>query len=90
MPTSRATIAPMIVQKGAEAPSPGTWTFMPQMLAIRVSGRITTLKAVSTRSTSLTRWESTDSFVTSSASTTSLKFSSMSQMRSDASTMSSK
>ena len=48
------------------------------------------LNAVSTRRTSFTRWESTDSFVSSSASTTSLKFSSMSQMRSEASTMSSK
>ena len=45
---------------------------MPQMLASSVSGRITTLKAVSTRSTSFTRWESTDSLVSSSASTTSL------------------
>ncbi len=45
---------------------------MPQMLANRVSGRITTLKAVSTRSTSFTRWDSTDSFVSSSASMTSL------------------
>ena len=45
---------------------------MPQMLAIRVSGRTMTLIAVSTRRISLTRWLSTDSFVSSSASTISL------------------
>jgi len=54
-----------MVQNGADSGSPGTWTFMPQMLAIGVRGRITTLNAVSTRRTSLTRWERTDSFVTS-------------------------
>ena len=37
-----------------ERPTP---TFMPQMLAIRVSGRTMTLIAVSTRRMSLTRWE---------------------------------
>ena len=45
---------------------------MPQRLAIRVSGRMMTLNAVSTRRMSLTRCEITDSFVSSSASTTSL------------------
>ena len=50
----------------------GNSTFMPNMLASSVSGRITTLKAVSTFSTSFTRCEITDSFVSSSASTTSL------------------
>ena len=45
---------------------------MPQMLAIRVSGRTMTLIEVSTRRMSLTRWEITDSLVSSSASTTSL------------------
>ena len=45
---------------------------MPQMLAIRVSGRMITLNAVSTRRMPFTRCEMTDSFVCSSASTTSL------------------
>ena len=63
---------------------------MPKMLATSVSGRTTTLIAVSALRMSLTRCERTDSFVDSRPSTTSLKFSSMSQMRSDASLMSSK
>ena len=63
---------------------------MPQIEAISVSGRKITENAVSTRKTSLERCAIADSFVDSSASTTSLKFSSMSQIRSDASTMSSK
>ena len=57
------------------APTPvwnGNSTFMPNRLASRVRGRITTLNAVSTFSTSFTRCEITDSFVSSSASTTSL------------------
>ena len=61
-----------MIQKAAMSPSPGTPTFMPHRLAMKVSGRTTTLNAVSTRSTSLTRWEITDSLVSSSASTTSL------------------
>ena len=73
IPTSRATHPPDDHPEGARVrPSPGTPTFMPQMLATSVSGRTTTLNAVSTRRTSLTRWEITDSLVSSSASTTSL------------------
>ena len=71
-------------------PSPGTCTFMPKIEAMSVSGRMITLNAVSTRRTSLTRCDSSDSFVDSRPSTTSLKFSSMSQTRSDASLTSSK
>ena len=41
----------MIIQNGADSLSPGTCTFMPQMLAMKVSGRTTTLMAVSTRRT---------------------------------------
>ena len=52
--------------------SPGTFTFMPQMLATSVSGRTITEIAVRTRNTSLVRWAICDSFVLSSASTTSL------------------
>src|SRR5204863_83127 len=55
-----------------------------------VSGSRITLTTVSTRSTSFWRWEITDSFVSSNASTTSLKLSSWSQIRSLASTRSSK
>ena len=53
-------------------PRPGTCTFMPQMLAISVSGSTITQNAVSTRNVSLVRWAIADSFVSSSASTTSL------------------
>ena len=53
-------------------PPPGSSTFMPQTLAISVAGRKTMLKTVRMRRTSLKRWESTDSFVCSSASITSL------------------
>ena len=62
----------MMAQKAATLPSKGKSTFIPNTLANSVSGRITTLNAVSTRSTSFTRCESTDSLVSSSASTTSL------------------
>ncbi len=71
-------------------PSPGNATFIPNSPVRTVSGSIVTLKIVSRRRTSFWRWESTDSFVSSSASTTSLKLSSRSQIRSAASTMSSK
>ena len=54
------------------SPSPGTCTFMPQMLATSVSGRTITEIAVSTRKVSLVRWAISASFVSSSASTTSL------------------
>ena len=77
-------------EAAAEELWPGKATFMPNVEAMSVSGRITTLNAVRTRRTSLTRCESTDSFVDSRPSTTSLKFSSMSQTRSDASLTSSK
>jgi hypothetical protein len=62
----------MMIQKAVRPCSPGTRTFMPQMLAISVSGSTTTLMAVSTRTVSFTRCESTDSFVSSRASMTSL------------------
>ncbi len=62
----------MITQNGAASPSPGTRTFMPKIEAINVSGRNTTVSTVSTRSTSFSWWERTDSFVASSASTVSL------------------
>ena len=45
---------------------------MPPMLAMRVSGSSATLNAVRTRSESLSRCDSTDSFEPSSASATSL------------------
>ena len=61
-----------MIQKAVLSPSPGTPTFMPHRLAMKVSGSTITLKAVSTRRISLTRCEITDSFVSSSASTTSL------------------
>ena len=53
-------------------PHPGTLTFIPKMLATRVSGRSTTLAAVRIRNESLSRWDRTDSFVDSRPSTTSL------------------
>ena len=53
-------------------PRPGTGTFIPKMLAMSVSGRSTTLAAVRIRNESFRRCESTDSFVDSSASMTSL------------------
>ena len=66
-------MAPITIQKrGSMLSCPGTRTFIPQMLAIRVSGRTMTLIEVSTRRMSLTRWEITDSLVSSSASATSL------------------
>ena len=45
---------------------------MPKMLASSVSGSSATLNAVRTRSDSFSRCDSTDSFESSSASTTSL------------------
>ena len=51
---------------------PGTCTFMPQIEAISVSGRKITQKAVRIRKISFERWAIADSFVSSSASTTSL------------------
>jgi len=72
IPTSRASIAPTMMKKSVLSPSPGTPTFMPQMLAMRVNGRTMTLIEVSTRRMSLTWCDRTDSFVASSASMTSL------------------
>ena len=63
---------------------------MPKKLAISVSGRKISEIAVSARNTSLVRCAIADSLVASRPSTTSLKFSSMSHARSDASMMSSK
>src|SRR5689334_21006489 len=71
-PASTATITPAITQKASVEPSPGTLTFMPQMLAMSVSGSRITETEVSTRSTLFRRCVITDSFVSSSASTTSL------------------
>ena len=64
--------AARIAKKVQPSPSPGKCTFMPAIDAMRVSGSTITLNAVSTRRTSLTRWEITDSLVSSRASTTSL------------------
>ena len=61
-----------ITQNAAAVPLPGKSTFMPKTLAISVSGSRIALKTVSTRRTSFWRCEITDSFVDSSASTTSL------------------
>ena len=61
-----------VIQNAAMLCSPGTPTFIPQRLAMNVSGRTITLIEVSTLRTSFTRCESTDSLVSSSASTTSL------------------
>ena len=72
MPPSRTTIAARITQNAVESCSPGTPTFMPQMLATSVSGRTITENAVRTRKVSLVRCAIADSFVDSSASTTSL------------------
>lgn len=90
IPLSTQTISPMMAQKAWIERSPGTPTFMPQIVPISVSGSMITLNAVSTRRMSFRRCDRTDSFVASRPSTTSLKFSSMSQIRSDASLMSSK
>ena len=62
----------MIARNENSSLSPGTGTFIPKMLAMRVSGRRTTLTAVRIRNESLSRCERTDSFVDSSASMTSL------------------
>ena len=51
---------------------PGKWTFMPKTPVRNVSGSITTLKIVSTYRMSFCWWLMSDSFVSSSASTTSL------------------
>ena len=72
MPASTSTIEAMMIQNAVIDSSPGTRTFMPKIDAISVSGRMITLKAVSTRRTSLTRCEIADSLVSSSPSTTSL------------------
>ena len=49
IPTSIATITPAMIQKAVVSPSPGTPTFMPHRLAMKVSGSTMTLNAVSTR-----------------------------------------
>ncbi len=89
-PPSTTIIAITTPQKPMIDCSPGTRVFMPNTLAMSVSGRTMTLMAVRMRNVSFRRWEMTASLVDSSASTTSLKFSSMSQTRSEASLMSSK
>ena len=61
-----------MIQKAVWVASPGNATFIPKMPEIRVNGSKTTLKTVRIRSTSFCRCEITDSFVLSSASTTSL------------------
>jgi len=62
----------MMIQKAVADAKPGKSTFIPKMLASRVSGSRMALKVVSTRRTSFWRCEITDSFVDSSPSTTSL------------------
>src|SRR5581483_7168935 len=70
--TSVPTIPPTMIQNAWWVPSPGKPTFMPKIPASSESGSIVTLKIVRIRRTSFWRWEITDSFVSSRASTTSL------------------
>src|SRR5262249_10998600 len=72
IPTRSATITPRMIQKSVRSPSPGTRTFIPQMLAIRGRGRTMTVIEVRTRRMSLRRCVITDSFVSSRATITSL------------------
>ena len=90
IPSSMTTITLTMIQKAPMLPCPGTPVFIPQIPATRVSGRNTTVSTVRTRRTSLSWWVRTDSLVSSSASAVSLKPSSICQMRSEASLMSSK
>jgi hypothetical protein len=53
-------------------PVPGSWTFIPKIEAMSVSGRKATLNAVRTRSVSFRRWLIADSLVDSRPSMTSL------------------
>ena len=61
-----------ITQNAHAVSKPGKCTFIPKKPVISVSGSSTTEKTVRMRSTSFWRCEITDSFVVSSASTTSL------------------
>ena len=72
MVATTATIPARMTQKASGPPSPGKSTFIPNKPVITVSGSIVTLMIVSSRRTSFWRWEMADSFVASSASTTSL------------------
>ncbi len=72
MPTSATAMKAKIDQNAQAVSKPGKWTFMPKKPVISVSGSRITENTVSTRKTSFCRWEITDSFVSSSASTTSL------------------
>src|SRR5215211_6713108 len=71
-PISIAATTATITQNACAVPSPGNATFIPNMPVMTVILRSTTLKTVSTRRTWFCRCEITDSFVSSSASTTSL------------------
>ena len=66
------TIPTKITQNAQAVSKPGNRTFIPKKPVISVSGSRTTENTVSTRSTSFWRCWITDSFVSSSASTTSL------------------
>ena len=65
-------MTPKIVQNAQTVPKPGKWTFMPKKPVISVSGSRITEKTVRIRRMSFWRWLMTDSFVSSSASITSL------------------
>jgi hypothetical protein len=66
------TIATSVTRKPFELLNPGKCTFIPKKPVRNVSGSITTLKIVSTYRMSFCWCEMSDSFVSSSASTTSL------------------
>src|SRR5262249_20268275 len=69
---STAAMIPNTTQKAHAVSKPRKRTFMPKTPVISVRGSRTTEKIVSTRRMSFWRCEITDSFVSSSASTTSL------------------
>jgi hypothetical protein len=72
IPMITPIIRPTTIQKAARVFSPGKSTFMPKIPEISVSGSRITENTVRMRKTSFWRCEITDSFVLSSASTTSL------------------
>src|SRR5437764_3949553 len=71
-PTSATTMPAKITQNAHTVSKPGKCTFIPKKPVISVNGSSTTENTVRTRSTSFWRCWITDSFVSSSASTTSL------------------
>ncbi|MEN3311733.1 MAG: hypothetical protein V7645_1062 [Actinomycetota bacterium] len=72
IPMITVTISPTIAQNAAWVCSPGKRTFIPKIPEMSVSGSRITENTVRIRKTSFWRCEITDSFVLSSASTTSL------------------